>query len=437
MSGIHLHPHDILDEPMAEIRARLEMLQDVQYVLPEVNTIFERNPVPVGELPHNPVHRVVFGDGSLHAVLPSYAELGLEQRRSPTVSADHDPLMIIKDAMTGTGIDVVGWLNVLNGDFRGSLLEENAVVDYAGRIIDHWLCPNGPNVLALWQRILTDLSHRYGFTTYMIDRIRYPDWAGATIDANQLLTCFCHRCQEQMQVDGLDVQRVRSAIGQWRDLIKNGRFDQSVAYFGGSDILRAWQAFRQRSVTNFVSQLIQSGREVNPDITFWLDLWPPAYGWFLGQDYSSLTRLAPAFKHFPYHRLGGGADVQGLIKHIAAPGKEQEAFTAFLRFFELPYDLTYEEFKTDGFPIRFVADQNDIARSQAGPDTRIFCGVQMWNLTPQDLVEAVRAAERSSADDILYYCYGWAGDDLFEAIRDLRRFPERPLVHTDHDHLVT
>ena len=421
MSGIHLHPHDILDEPMSQITERLGRLRDIGYVLPEVNTIFERNPVPVGTLPHNPVHDVVYGNGTLHAVLPSYAELGLDQQRAPEVTAEHDPLVIIKNSMAGTEVEVVAWINILNGDFHGERLAENQVIDYAGRPVEHWLCPNGPDVLPFWQHVLHDLYQRYGFTTYMIDRIRYPDWAGTAIDPRQLLTCFCDRCQERMRHKQIDPDAVRSAIEQWTRLITAKRFAEAVDQARSSDVLARWWTLRQDSVARFVDQLIAYAQTLSPDINVWLDLWPPAYGWLLGQDYGRLTALSPAFKHFPYHRLGGGADVQGLIDRLTDTPEEQDAaFAAFLRFFDLPYDLSYSSFKADGFPISFVGEQNDLARRRAAPHTRIFSGIQMWNTTPGLLVDAVRAAERSNADDLLYYCYGWASDDLFDAIQELR-----------------
>ncbi|MGE7057087.1 hypothetical protein ACQKI4_31520, partial [Paenibacillus glucanolyticus] len=92
----------------------------------------------------------------------------------------------------------------------------------------------------------------------------------------------------------------------------------------------------------------------------------------------------------------------------------------FKRFFALPYDLTYEMFKQEGFPIQFVADQNNKVRSLSDPNTRIYSGIQMWNISPQNLIEAVQAGENSAADELLYYCYGWAADELFEALQTYR-----------------
>ncbi|UWS64427.1 hypothetical protein N2384_07940 [Bacillus paralicheniformis] len=75
---------------MPQIISYIRKLKDVKYIFPEVNTIFERNPYPVGILPRNPVHDVVYGTGTMHAILPSYLESGLDQRREPSLSeADH------------------------------------------------------------------------------------------------------------------------------------------------------------------------------------------------------------------------------------------------------------------------------------------------------------------------------------------------------------
>ncbi|WCR28482.1 hypothetical protein L3476_06995 [Paenibacillus thiaminolyticus] len=421
MSGIQLHPHDILDEGMPQIIPYIRQLKDVKYIFPEVNTIYERNPYPVGFLPRNPVHDVVYGTGTMHAILPSYLESGLDQRREPTLSEESDPLLIIKEALQDEEFEVIPWLNILNGHFEGARLKNNLVTDMDGRAISHWLCPNAPDVIDFWEKAFVDLYKRYGFTSYMIDRIRYPDWAGEEVNPRGLLTCFCPHCQEKMKRQSLDAGAIQEALRKWARLLQNKQFDEAVEFAEHNERIQAWIAFRQESVSSFVERLIARVRQVNDDFTIWLDLWPPAYSWMLGQNYASLTKLSPALKHFPYHKLGGGADVQGLIHYLAHASDEQEAaFQAFKRFFHLPYDLSYETFKTEGFPIQFVADQNNIVRAQSAPGTRIFSGIQMWNITPDNLIEAVKAGENSAADDLLYYCYGWAADELFEAIQSQR-----------------
>ncbi|MBK5072130.1 hypothetical protein I2492_03735 [Budviciaceae bacterium CWB-B4] len=416
MSGIHLHPHDILDEDVDNIISRLAKMGDVDHLFVEVNTIFERNPYPVGNLPHNPVHQVVMGTGTLHARLNDYQQGALHQRVDPTILAGQDPLAIIKQQTDGTEMKVIPWVNILNGDFAGDLAN-NQVIDFQGDPVEHWLCPNAPDVIELWKKTFHSLQKTYGYDTYLIDRIRFPDWAGKTVSPRGLLTCFCPHCRKKMQQQNIDINNLIFTISQLVILLKQHEYDVVVDYLLNDPLLKRWQQFRQQSISDFVKNLLHDVNQHDGSLKLWLDLWPPAYSWILGQDYTQLTKLSPALKHFPYHKLGGGADVQGLINFLAkTPEKQEAAFSAFLRLFNLPYDLSYQQFKQHGFPIAFVKQQNDIVRERSQPGTWIFSGIQMWNIDADGLLEAVKAAKNSACDDLLYYCYGWATDDLFTAI---------------------
>jgi len=339
------------------------------------------------------------------------------------VIAGADPLKVIVEAGRRTKYRVIPWVNIMNGDFVGAV-GDNAVVDDRGDVIDHWLCPNAPDVSVMWAEMLSAIAGTYGLSTFLIDRIRYPDWAGTRVNPRGLLTCFCTHCVRAMSRDGLDASAVRRQLNGLVAEVKRGKFDVAVAALQHDSQLRDWHAFRQRSVTALV-QRIRDGVE-DRAISLWLDLWPPAYGWILGQDYPSLTRLSPVLKHFPYHKLGGGADVQGLVDHLAHDDSSRErAFEAFKRLFSLSFALTYAQFQARGFPIEFVRQQNDDARRLSEPGTFIYSGIQMWNLEPAELLDAVAAADASACDDVIYYCYGWADDVLFDAAggRDARRGP--------------
>ena len=83
---------------------------------------------------------------------------------------------------------VVPWANIQNGDFIGDV-ENNQVVDFKGPP-EHWLCPNAPDVAQLWQKTFPALKQNYGYDTFLIDRIRFPDWAGKRSQSAGLFTCF-------------------------------------------------------------------------------------------------------------------------------------------------------------------------------------------------------------------------------------------------------
>lgn len=414
MAGIHLHPHDILDEGPAAILRRLEPMADVDLLFVEVNTIFERNPYPSGTLPHNPVHDVVQGTGTLHVRLPA-PRSRLVQRVDGTIASGADPLGAITEAVRGTRFRVIPWVNICNGDFAGAS-SDNAVLDFRGDAVAHWLCPNGPDIAEMWRETLSAIRATYGLSTFLIDRIRYPDWAGVTVSPRGLFTCFCPHCERGLRDRGIDVAAVRGRLVELVGALKSGQFDAVAEALAGDPLLAAWHAFRQASVTRLVERLRSTAGDGDDALTLWLDLWPPAYGWLLGQDYASLTKLSPALKHFPYHKLGGGADVQGLIGYVADNDDARElAFAAFKRLFSLPFDLTYRQFTARGFPIEFVRQQNDRVRQLSQPGTIIYSGIQMWNLEPAELLEAIAAADASACDDVIYYCYGWADDRLIAA----------------------
>jgi hypothetical protein len=416
MAGIHLHPHDILDEGIAQIRRFLDRIGNISYLFPEVNTIFERNPYPKGILPHNPVHAFVQGEGTLHVPLDARKLYpSLYQRTDDSVLNGFDPLRTLTEGMCCTSYRIVPWINLLNGDFDGNV-SDNGVYDFEGRPVEHWLCPNGPDVAPMWANVIAELASRYGHTHFLIDRIRFPDWAGNEVRPRNLFSCFCRHCRKRMEQSGIDSAKLAKNMRAIAGFLKRRQFAEAVAEFHGNPLIRQWIMFRQESVASFVKRLSDRLSAADSRIELWLDLWPPSYAWLLGQSYRRLTRVSRTLKHFPYHKLGGGADVQGLIEHFAdGPRSREEAFRAFLKFFGMNYDLTYTGFRENGFPIRFVQDENDKARALACPGTFIFSGVQMWNIAADDFVRTLDAVTESAADDLIYYCYGWAEPELFEA----------------------
>ncbi|SHE49328.1 hypothetical protein SAMN05444392_101703 [Seinonella peptonophila] len=414
MAGIHLHPHDILDEGIENIYRHLAKMGHIKTLFPQVNTIFERNPNPIGHLPHNPVHPVVMGNGKLYAPIDPQSVSPRLYQVGDQVIQDHDPLQMLLD-FNQAQYQVIPWVNIFNGQFAGEI-QENAIYDFRGNIVKEWLCPNSPDVLPMWTKTLRLLAEKYGFHTFMIDRIRYPDWSGKHINPQELFTCFCSHCQSKMKHQGIEPKQVILEMEQIASMLKKNDFQIAVDTYLQSTFIQNWLRFRQNSITQFV----QSLQHQTPELTYWIDLWPPAYSWILGQDYQELTKISKTLKHFPYHKLGGGADVQGFIEYFAKDEPTQEAaYHAFGQLFNLPFKQTYQEFKRFGFPIQFVQAENLKARILSQPGTFIYSGIQMWNISNEHLSEAIQAGRSSEADDLIYYCYGWAELRHFKVIESL------------------
>ena len=298
-----------------------------------MNTIFERNPYPKGSLPHNPVHEYVKGQGTLQVPLNPEEIYGeLYQKVDDSVQRGEDSLQKLKQGAANTPLRIIPWINLLNGDFQGNIADNN-VIDFHGRMVEHWLCPNGPDVVSMWSKVLIALAEKYGYTTFLIDRIRFPDWAGKQVNPQGIFSCFCPRCKKGMLSQGIDISTLIDDMNTVALQLKEEDFDTAISTLIQSERIKKWVSIRQDSVSSFVEQLLSEIRDVNPDIRLWLDLWPPSYAWLLGQDYNRLTKASSTLKHFPYHKLGGGADVQGFIDFFANTAeKQEEAFQAFLKF---------------------------------------------------------------------------------------------------------
>jgi hypothetical protein len=273
MAGIHLHPHDILDEGMDDILQRIDGMQNVEHLFVELNTIFERNPYPVGVLPHNPVHKSVMGNGMLHVNIDN-SDTRLQQKIDPGVLAGNDPLRRVQQATEGSRYKVIPWVNILNGDFSGDIAN-NQVIDYRGRVIKYWLCPNAPDVADYWQKTFSRIKTLYGYDTFLIDRIRFPDWAGKEVNPAGLFTCFCPHCQQAMNAQDLAPEVVKDELDKIAAALAEGNFAYPVEAFRDNPIIARWIAFRQQSVTGLVERILKNAKENIGDIHFWLDLWPP------------------------------------------------------------------------------------------------------------------------------------------------------------------
>ena len=142
MAGIHLHPHDILDEGMDDILQRIDGMQNIAHLFVELNTIFERNPYPVGVLPHNPVHKSVMGNGMLHVNIDN-PDTRLQQKIDPGVLAGGGPLRRVQQATERWRCKGIPRGNNPHGGFMGGISNNTGIV-YRGRGIQYWLCANAP-----------------------------------------------------------------------------------------------------------------------------------------------------------------------------------------------------------------------------------------------------------------------------------------------------
>jgi len=425
--AIHVHPHDVRDEGASRVVEEITNRTGLRTIVAEVVTLEERHPYPRGQLPHNPRHSVIVSRATLEVPLAAglFAGLSVRPLLSSAARAGEDYLQTLRAAAQPHGTAVIPWLKALNGAFAGEP-EAICVRIVGGKPIATWLCPNRAETAEVVSRLAQGVLERHPATAVLLDRFRYPDWSGAEVAPERLLTCFCDTCRELMEKDGIDLVLLETELARLTALAHR---DPRLLLTRGlplpaRDALEHWLAFRQKSITTLVTTVAERlrawGRETGHFAgELWLNLWPPSFAPLLGQDYRALGTVCDGAKHFPYHRLGGGADLAGLVESIAGrerPALREEVFRALLALLRLPGAPTLESFLREGFPVEFVKRETALAKEAFGPGTPVFAGIQAWDTPLEEIGTACRAARNGGADGLFFYCYGWAGLEALDEI---------------------
>jgi hypothetical protein len=424
--AIHVHPHDIRDESAEQVVQNIVELAKIRTIIAEAVTLEERHPYPSGVLPHNPRHPVVVSKATLEVPLAESFFNGLPIRPvvSEPVSAGEDYIGFLSKAALERNVTVVPWMKGLNGAFCGET-HQICVRTIEQELVPTWLCPSHPETLEYVMSLIYGILERYQSKAILLDRMRYPDWSGASVKPERMLTCFCHTCRTMMQREGIDLPVLERGLHR---ILEDGRNHPGqlldVKNFSAETIeIKKWLLFRTMLITRLVQhinlRLQLWNQKQGANVKFWLNLWPPSFAWLLGQDYQALGQLCDGAKHFPYHRLGGGADLKGLIEKIAGDGSQDlqaQIFQLIMRILHLPYHLNYEEFKHLGLPVDFVGRETTAAKKAFGPEKQIFSGIQIWDTPHSEIFEACQAAQNGNADGLFFYCYGWADLRALETV---------------------
>ena len=309
--AIHVHPHDIRDEGAERVVENITELGKIKTIIAEAMTLEERHPYPDGVLPHNPRHSVVVSRATLEVPLSGrlFSGLSIQPVPSAEVLAGNDYIGLLRKAAAVGGATVIPWVKGLNGAFSGRI-EDLSVKTLDGQPVPTWLCPSRPETFEYIASLIEGILDRYPSEAILLDRMRYPDWSGANVQPERMLTCFCDSCCRMMEDEGIDLALLKSVLKRFlkQPDQPGGRFQN----LSGAELneIRKWLGFRAALITRLVDRVSTQVKIYNQtrhmNTKFWLNLWPPSFAWFLGQDYQALGRLCDGAKHFPYHRLGGG-----------------------------------------------------------------------------------------------------------------------------------
>lgn len=421
---IQVHPHDVRDEGAQVVVDNIVERANIRTIIAETGTLEERHPYPQGELEHNPVHKVVYTDACFE--IPDsedwFKELPFRPRLSPQAQAGQDYMQELTDAAKLRGAEVLPWVKALNAAFEGDT-QAACVRTFSGELITTWLCPNNPLTEVYVKSLILNMLERYPSRAILVDRLRYPDWSGATVSVQRMLTCFCPHCEQQMEKAGIDLDLLGELLEEFsQDPL---RLEAWLEEKEKSAVLQAWFQFRNDSITRLAQKIWAEVRlwrqEKGVASTYWLNLWPPSFAPLLGQDYKSLAELCEGTKHFPYHRLGGGADLGAFVQALAAKERsQQEAIFAQLTSLLRLGSLTFAEYKQNGLPVSFVTEQTKWGKDLFG-ENKIFTGIQIWDIPEEEIKDTIEAALQGGADGLFFYCYGWATLSALDLVGEFLR----------------
>lgn len=440
MIGLQTYSYDIEDEG-PEVVVEHAVLAAADVLLPQIvsepNLVAAPDEVPdsvrevearigpAGRLPHNPrrdYHRTD-GGANFEPERRLYPE-GLVPRRSAEMEDAEAALKALQGAAGKAGVRVVPWVILLNqaAAYESS---DHCVVNAFGDVVNGWLCPTHPDTAAFVTALLEDVIGRFQPEAVFIDRIRFPEWGERGLA--DVCTCFCGRCEEQARAEGVELGEVRGNLASVLEALADSPAAISVSaetafasglrgirFAAAHPALTQWLVFRQQAIERLVAaaKTVTDGRGVK----LWLDVWPPSYGWLLGQDLARLTRYAEWTKPFTYHRVAGGANIAEFIAMSSADESDREMlYRAYRALFRFPGPDGFKEFARAGLHPAFITEETEFAAHLLGDHSKLAAGLQLWQMGPDGVREALEHAALAGPDGVFFHCHGWATIDELEA----------------------
>ncbi len=431
MTGLQAYAYDVNEEGATEVvrGAQMAAANVIHLAMSYCSRITTRDPERAPRLPHNP-----WRDRHAEEAFVRPGEARYPTALVPPVSTDAAldgvaAYMALRAEADRQGITTVPW--ILGLSQRAALhASDYAVVNARGDTVPGWLCPSRSETRDFVAALIDDIVRMCAPSAIFLDAVRFPEpRPGRLVDG---LACFCAGCGELASSRGIDLDRVRQAllavIGELEARPADAAARMSRRFGSGFQTIRAalaarpildWLALRQAAIDG----VIATARDATDGrCELWLDVWPPTYGWLLGQDLTHIGRCATWIRPFTYHRWGGGADIPGLIGSMSPePDVQQALYEAFLSFFRFPGPARYVDFLAGGLSPQFITDETLFLKELLAGRSRAAAGLQVWQMGRSGVHEALEHALAACPDGVILHCYGWAEWEELQAAGDWLR----------------
>ena len=226
-----------------------------------------------------------------------------------TVTAsEFDVLVGFADLAKASGLKVACNLSPIKLNAVG--LTSLSCVDITGRrVVDgrnvvHG-CPNNPDTVRFGTRLVRQIVATWAsLDTIDFNHLEYPHWPRSGL--SDLFVCFCEHCRDKSESEGIDFDGLLREVGSLYNCLTSPSPDVATPHSGlsANDLLNllinrpqiaTWLSFRTASMSEFVRQVTQAGREAakehNPDLEIGTSFHLPAISRLVGTDFHALYRL--------------------------------------------------------------------------------------------------------------------------------------------------
>jgi hypothetical protein len=279
-------------------------------------------------------------------------------------------------------------------------------------------CPNNPQVRNKTLGHLEYLLTTYAFDGVFLDKLRFPSPAN---NFDDMLSCFCPRCQAKAQEQGLDLGAVQAALSD-RNQIRAGSSPARVETTGlgwldgllaDAPLLQQFLQFRAASITEVVQAVYKLAKGLNKKVS--LDIFSPSIAPLVGQDYRRLRQYAEWVKPMSYRFTKAPAslrfEVPALLLGIAdLLSIELDEINRWIKRqaldFIKPNLVGYRE---DGVPQELFAFETALAIDQMSP-VPVYLGLEtvhwpgLTELTSNDAFEMMRTGRDAGVGGV---CLSW------------------------------
>jgi hypothetical protein len=105
----------------------------------------------------------------------------------------------------------------------------------------------------------------------------------------------------------------------------------------------------------------------------------------------------------------------------------QQLYDVYLAFFGFAGPSDYDQFVRRGLDPKWVTQETALAGRLLGGRSKLAAGLQLWQMGPAGVRDALDHALAASPDGVILHCYGWSTRDELQAAGDWLR--EHALAH--------